>query len=243
MINKPEQIASDLSRIVKGDIYSDIIHRTAYSTDASIYRILPQCVVMPQDENDVAAVTKYAKEHNIPIVARGGGTGVAGESLSDGIVFVMGKYMNKILGVENNGEFVTCQPGAVLDELNQYLAKYGRKIGPDPSSASRALVGGCLANNATGAHSLQYGYMGDYVERIKAVTVDGDIVTFDNNFDPEITVEELKKKIDNRERFFLLDVREPIETRISSIGGELIPLNDLPRRINELNKDDEIIIY
>ena len=64
-----------------------------------------------------------------------------------------------------------------------------------------------------------------------------------NNFDPEITVEELKKKIDNRERFFLLDVREPIETRISSIGGELIPLKDLPHRIDELNKDDEIIIY
>lgn len=64
-----------------------------------------------------------------------------------------------------------------------------------------------------------------------------------NNFKPEITVEELKKKIDNNEKFFLLDVREPIETRISSIGGELIPLKDLPHRMNELNKDDEIIVY
>ena len=65
----------------------------------------------------------------------------------------------------------------------------------------------------------------------------------DNDFKQEITVEELKKKIDNKEKFLLLDVREPIETRISSIGGELIPLNDLPGRINELNRDDEIIIY
>ncbi len=62
--------------------------------------------------------------------------------------------------------------------MNKYLAKYGRKIGPDPSSASRAVIGGCVANNATGSHSLQYGYMGDYVETIEAVTVDGDIVTF-----------------------------------------------------------------
>jgi molybdopterin/thiamine biosynthesis adenylyltransferase/rhodanese-related sulfurtransferase len=65
----------------------------------------------------------------------------------------------------------------------------------------------------------------------------------DGDFKLDITVEELKKKIDNKEKFFLLDVREPIETRISSIGGELIPINDLPNRLNELNKDDEIIVY
>ncbi|MEJ2648472.1 MAG: FAD-linked oxidase C-terminal domain-containing protein, partial [Sedimentisphaerales bacterium] len=185
MTNNPEQIASDLSSIVRGDIYADIVHRAAYSTDASIYRIVPQCVIMPRDAGDVAAVIKYAGENNIPVVARGAGTGTAGESLSSGITFDMSRYMNKIIGAENDGETVTCQPGVVLDDLNRYLARYKRKIGPDPSSASRAVVGGCLANNATGSHSLQYGYMGNYVESIEAVTADGNIVTFRNNFDPE----------------------------------------------------------
>lgn len=177
-------LMSSLTGIVRGDIFFDIIHRAAYSTDASIYRILPQCVIMPKDAQDVAAVIKYAAEHNIPVVARGGGSGVAGESLSSGIVFDMNRYMNKIIGTENNGQTVTCQPGVVLDDLNLYLSQFGRKIGPDPSSASRAVVGGCLANNATGAHSLQYGYMGNYVESIEAVTADGNVVTFRNNFDP-----------------------------------------------------------
>jgi FAD/FMN-containing dehydrogenase/Fe-S oxidoreductase len=182
---EPEQIASDLSRIIRGEIFADIIYRAAYSTDASIYRIVPLCVIMPRDAADVAAVVKYAGDNNITITARGGGTGVAGESLSPGIVFDMSRYMSKIIGVENNGEIVTCQPGIVLDDLNQYLSQYGRKIGPDPSSASRAAVGGCVANNATGAHSLQYGYMGNYIESIEAVMADGNIITFRNNFSPE----------------------------------------------------------
>ncbi len=115
MISKPEQISSDLSSIISGDIFIDIIHRAAYSTDASIYRILPLCVIMPKDVNDIVAVVKYARENNIPVVARGAGTGVAGESLTTGIVFDMNRYMNEIIGVENNGEIVTCQPGVVLD--------------------------------------------------------------------------------------------------------------------------------
>ena len=185
MINTPEQIASELSRIIQGDIYIDMPHRVAYSTDASIYRIIPNCIVMPRDAGDIAAVLKFAHSENIPVVARGAGTGVAGESLSSGIIFDMTRYMNKIIGVENNGEIVTCEPGVVLDDLNKYLSGYDRKIGPDPSSSNRAVVGGCLGNNATGAHSLQYGHIGDYVESVEVVLASGDIVTLSNNYDPQ----------------------------------------------------------
>ena len=72
--------------------------------------------------------------------------------------------------------------GVVLDELNGYLAKWGRKIGPDPSSANRAVIGGVVANNATGSHSLQFGYIADYVERIQVVLPNGEIVEFTNDF-------------------------------------------------------------
>ena len=185
MKNEPEQIASDLSAIVNGDVYADILHRAAYSTDASIYRIVPQCVVVPRDAGDISAVLKYARAKKIPVVARGAGSGVAGESLCSGIVFDMTRYMNRILGAEEQGQKVICEPGVVLDDVNRYLAQFGRKIGPDPSSANRAVVGACVANNSTGAHWLQYGYIGDYVESIEAITSDGSVVEFKNDFDPE----------------------------------------------------------
>ncbi|MHC4728279.1 MAG: FAD-binding oxidoreductase, partial [Planctomycetota bacterium] len=148
MKTEPEQIASDLAKAVRGDVFSDILHRAAYSTDASIYRIIPKCVVAPRDTGDVAAVVKYAHTKEIPVVARGAGSGLAGESLGSGIVFDMTRYMNRIIEIKDQGQTVVCEPGVVLDELNKALAGFGRKIGPDPSSANRAVIGGVVANNS-----------------------------------------------------------------------------------------------
>jgi FAD/FMN-containing dehydrogenase/Fe-S oxidoreductase len=140
---------------------------------------------VPRDAGDVAAVVRYACARKIPFVARGAASGLAGESLCTGIVFDMTRYMNAIISVEDDGQRVVCEPGVVLDDVNKYLARFGRRIGPDPSSANRATVGGCVANNSTGAHSLQYGYMGDYVESVKALLADGSVVQLKNNLDPE----------------------------------------------------------
>ena len=184
MDSRPQQIAADLAGIVRGDVLADILQRTAYSSDASIYRIVPQCVVAPRDTGDVVAVVKYAGARGIPVVARGAGTGLAGEALSAGIVFDMTRYMNRIIGSDGDAQAVTCEPGIVLGELNKHLAKSGRKIGPDPSSANRATVGGGVANNSTGSHSLQYGYLSDCIEAIEAVLADGSVVEFKNDCDP-----------------------------------------------------------
>jgi FAD/FMN-containing dehydrogenase len=182
---KPQQIASDLSEAVRGDVYADILHRVAYSTDASIYRIVPKCIVAPRDVDDVITVVKYARTKSIPVVARGAGSGLAGESLSSGIVFDMTKYMNRIIEVKDEGQTVVCEPGVVLDDLNKVLAKFGRKIGPDPSSANRAVIGGVVANNSTGSHSLEYGFIADHVVSIEAVLANGSLSEFKNNFNPE----------------------------------------------------------
>jgi len=184
MVQLRTDIAGDLAKVVRGDVFADILHRAAYATDASIYQILPGCVVAPRDGADIAAVVKYAADKGIPLAARGAGSGVAGEALCSGIVFDMTRYMNRIISVSDDGGIVVCEPGAVLDDVNNRLAEYGRKIGPDPSSSNRATVGGCVANNSTGAHSLQYGYTGDYVESVEAVLADGSIIEFKNNFDP-----------------------------------------------------------
>jgi len=172
-----------------------MLHRIAYSSDASIYQIVPSCVVYPRDAEDIASVVKYAKNNNIPVAARGAGSGVAGESLCNGILLDVTRYMNKIIGIENEGQLVVCEPGVVLDDLNNHLAGMGRKIGPDPSTSNRAVIGGCVANNATGAHSLQFGYIGDYVERIEAVLADGNIVELTNNSDPKQLKNDTLKRI------------------------------------------------
>ena len=178
MNKEPSQLAAELRKLVGGDVFADIIHRVALSTDASSYRIVPQCVVAPRDAGDIVAVLGYAAEHAIPVAARGAGSGVAGESLCSGIVFDMTRHMKRILDVA--GETVTCEPGAVLDDVNKRLSELRRKIGPDPSSANRATVGGVVANNATGAHSLQYGHIARHVERIEAVLPDGTTAEFTN---------------------------------------------------------------
>lgn len=177
-------IGGDLEQIMRGDVFVDMLHRAAYSSDASIYRIIPACVLVPRDIDDIVATVKYAAENNIPVVARGAGSGVAGESLSSGIVLDIRRYMNRIISAEQNGKIVFTQPGVVLDDLNGFLSKYKRKIGPDPSTSNRAVIGGCVANNSTGAHSLQYGYMADYVESLEAVLSDGSVVEFQNDFQP-----------------------------------------------------------
>lgn len=184
MLEKPQKVAADLANVVAGEVYTDILHRAAYSTDASIYQIVPAIVVQPRDAADIAATVKYAAHHGIPVVARGAGSGVAGEALGSGIIFDMTRYMNRIVNVGDGGRSVTCEPGVVLDDLNKCLLGFGRKIGPDPSTGNRATIGGCVANNSTGAHSLLYGYMADYVEHIKAVLADGTIIRFSNDVDP-----------------------------------------------------------
>lgn len=181
---KPEKISSDIRKLISGNAYADILHRTAFSIDASIYKITPACVVAPRNTEDIAAVVGYAHRQGIPVVARGAGSGVAGEALSTGIVFDMKQYMNKIISIENDGASVTSQPGAVLDEVNDRLKSYNRKIGPDPSTGNRATIGGCVANNSTGAHSLKYGYIGDYIQSIEAVLADGTVAEFENNSNP-----------------------------------------------------------
>lgn len=175
---EPSQIAADLAPLVQGDVFADIIRRAAFSTDASSYRIVPQCVVAPRDVQDIVAVVRYAAENGLPVAARGAGSGLAGESLCRGIVFDMTRYMKRILHVD--GETITCEPGVVLDDVNKRLLELGRKIGPDPSSANRATVGGVVGNNATGAHSLQYGHIAAYVERVEAVLPDGSVAEFRN---------------------------------------------------------------
>lgn len=173
-----EQIGAELAGCITGQVSVDIYNRIAFSTDASMYRIVPQCVVSARNEADIIAVICYAAENHIPVVPRGAGSGIAGESLTSGIVLDVRRYMHSIIQTADDGSWVRVQPGVVLDQLNMHLSKWHRKIGPDPSSSNRAVMGGVVANNSTGAHSLQYGYIADYVQSVRSVLADGNCCEF-----------------------------------------------------------------
>jgi len=179
-----KHITNDLARLLEGEVLFDIYNRIVYSTDASIYQIRPLCVVCPLNADDVVKTVKYAAENNISIAPRGAGSGVAGECLTDGIVIDTTKHMNGIIGINEDHSRVTVQPGVVLDDLDNYLEPFGKRIGPDPSSSNRATVGGIIANNATGAHSLLYGYIAGHLESVDMVLADGTKSRFTNDVDP-----------------------------------------------------------
>ena len=178
MKSSPEDIYTHLSPLLEGDVLVDRLSRLLYSTDASIYEVEPKAVVLPRTVEDVVRVVKFAGEEGIPIFARGGGSGLAGESLGPGIVLDFSKYMNHILEVNEAEGFVRCGPGIVLSVLNETLARFGKFCAPDPASGSRCTLGGMVANNAAGVHSLYYGVTRDQVISLEAVLADGDLNSF-----------------------------------------------------------------
>jgi FAD/FMN-containing dehydrogenase len=142
-----------------------------YAHDESIFTVMPMAVAHPKHVEDVQAVLAFCQEHQVPITARGGGSGTAGQSIGRGIVMDMRTHMNALLDIQTNKAFV--QPGLFLGELNDRACKLGKKFGPDPGSQAYAAMGGVVANNAAGAHALAYGMTRDHVLGLSCVLADG----------------------------------------------------------------------
>jgi FAD/FMN-containing dehydrogenase/Fe-S oxidoreductase len=172
---KRGRVLDDLKGFVKGELLFDDITRTLYSTDASIFQVRPAGVVVPRDEEDVQALVRYAGANGVPLIARGAGTGVAGEALGGGIILDMSRHFRAI--GEIGSETVRVQPGVTYRELNARLAEVGRRFAPDPASGAVCTIGGMLANNASGAHALRFGYTRDHVQSLRVVLDSGDAVS------------------------------------------------------------------
>jgi FAD/FMN-containing dehydrogenase/Fe-S oxidoreductase len=167
-----ERIRDDLKGIVKGELLFDDLSRLLYSTDASIFEVQPAGVVVPRDEEDVQALVRYAGEHKVPLIARGAGSGVAGESLGSGLIVDLSKHFRAILEV--GAETVRVQPGVVYRDLARELARIGRRFAPDPADVECTL-GGMLANNASGARAFRHGFTRDHVIQLRAVLDNGEV--------------------------------------------------------------------
>ncbi|MCP8313082.1 MAG: FAD-binding oxidoreductase, partial [archaeon] len=175
--DKSIDIASDLKKIVKGEVRFDDVSRALYSTAACIFKIMPMGIVIPKDEEDVIKVVKYAYTHKIPITARGSGSSLAGQALGEGIIIDFSKYMNKILEINEKESHVRVQPGVVLADLNKALSSINKLFPLDPSSGNWCTIGGMIANNAGGARSAKYGDTRAYTMSLKIVLANGEVIT------------------------------------------------------------------
>ena len=168
------RFAQRLRGEIDGEVRFDDLTRGLYSTDASIYQIRPLGVVIPRTMAAALATIQACAQEQVPVMARGGGTSQCGQTVNEAIVVDCSKYLAALENVDLATMTATVQPGIVLDRLNRLLKKDGVFFPIDPSTASRATIGGMTANNSSGARSIRYGNMVHNVRRIEGVLQTGE---------------------------------------------------------------------
>jgi FAD/FMN-containing dehydrogenase/Fe-S oxidoreductase len=167
------ELQRDLRRRVDGEVRFDAGSRGAYSTDASNYRQVPIGVVVPRTVEAGATAVAVCREHGVPVVSRGGGTSLAGQSCNVAVVIDWSKYCHGVVSVDPDARTCVVEPGTVLDELNEALAEHGLMFGPRPATHDHCTLGGMLGNNSCGATAQAYGKTVDNVTRLEVLTYDG----------------------------------------------------------------------
>src|SRR5947207_3225189 len=172
-------LAARMAGEIHGRVARDALTLGLYTTDASNYRVPPDLVVVPRDVDDLTTALALAREAGAPVALRGGGTSMAGNCLG-GVVIDVSRHLNRILHLDPDRAEAVVEPGVVLTDLVAAARPHGLTFAADPSSASRATLGGMIANNACGAHSVAWGTTSDNLRAVDVVTADGGRLTFDN---------------------------------------------------------------
>ncbi|HEV2780055.1 MAG TPA: FAD-linked oxidase C-terminal domain-containing protein [Actinophytocola sp.] len=167
-----------LRRDLSGEVAFDDYTRHLFARDASMYAITPVGVVFPRDADDVVAAVAAAGEHGVPIIPRGAGTSLAGQTVGAGLVIDMSRHMHRILELDPEARTARVEPGVVQDELNRAAAGHGLMFGPDTSTSNRATLGGMIGNNSAGSGSVRYGMTIDHVRALDVVLSDASTATF-----------------------------------------------------------------
>jgi hypothetical protein len=155
------------------DVRTDLYSRMFYSTDASIYQVMPYGVLLPRTTDDVQAAVELSAQYGVALLPRTSGSSLVGQAVNEALVIDFTRHLDALLEVNEEEHWVRVQPGIVLDELNQAVRQYGLQFGPDPASSNRAAIGGIVSNNSTGAHSILYGMTADHVLEMKVLLSDG----------------------------------------------------------------------
>src|SRR5688572_4604173 len=164
-----------LKAVIAGEVRFDRVSRALYSTDASVYQIEPLGVVVARNRDDIITTVRLCHEFRCPLTLRGGGTSQAGQAVGGGVILDTSKHVNRLLDVDVERRTARVEPGIVLDELNSRLKPHNLRFAPDISTASRATLGGMMANNSAGARSVLYGITLHHVLEQQVVFADGSL--------------------------------------------------------------------
>jgi FAD/FMN-containing dehydrogenase/Fe-S oxidoreductase len=184
-----DTLQRDLENATSGEVRFDKVSRGIYSTDGSVYQIMPAGVVIPRSADDVIDTLRVCREHGVSVTARGGGTSQSGQAVGAGVQIDFSKYMRRIVEFDAEAATVVVEPGIVVDELNNQLKPHGLQLPIDLSTASRATIGGMIANNSSGTRSIIYGTTMDYVLELEMLLSDGSVVQL-----RPLDTEELERK-------------------------------------------------
>ncbi|WP_278757291.1 FAD-binding and (Fe-S)-binding domain-containing protein, partial [Corynebacterium stationis] len=172
---------SVFKKMARSGMREDMTTRAAYSSDASIFRRIPKAVIEPKSADDIRDGIEIAKQRGWSIISRGGGTSVAGNAIGTGLIIDTSRYFNRILDIDVENRTATVEPGVVCDGLRDAVAEFGLTYGPDPSTHSRCTIGGMVANNACGSHSVAYGTAAENLVSVTLMLANGEEVTFDGS--------------------------------------------------------------
>ncbi|MGD8815606.1 MAG: FAD-linked oxidase C-terminal domain-containing protein [Acidobacteriota bacterium] len=176
MVDYRRELESNLSSRIEGEVRFDRGSRAIYATDASNYRQVPIGVVLPKSKDDVIATLEACRQHGAPVLARGGGTSLAGQCCNVAVVLDMSKYYNDILDLDPDRRTARIQPGLVLDDLRHAANRHGLTFGPDPATHSHCTLGGMMGNNSCGIHSVLAGKTVDNIVSLEVLTYDGAVL-------------------------------------------------------------------
>lgn len=173
----------------EGVIHTDDLHKNIYSTDASVYQILPQAVSIPKTISDLKLLIDFASKNNTSLIPRTAGTSLAGQVVGKGIIVDVSKHFTQILDFNAKNNTIRVQPGVIRDELNIYLKPFGVFFGPNTSTSNRCMIGGMVGNNSSGTTSIQYGTTRDKVKSVTCLLSDAKEVVFE-----EMSIQEAIQK-------------------------------------------------
>lgn len=205
---------NELGKQVSGDLRADDYNLTLYSTDASIYQVKPYGVLIPKTIEDIQAAVETAAKYKVPILARAAGSSLAGQAVNEALVIDTTRHLDQILEINTEEHWVRVQPGLVLDELNLKLKPLGWQFGPDPASSNRAAMGGIVANNSTGSHSILYGMTADHVLETEVILSDGTMTHF-GPLEPEQLAQKARKN--GLEGQIYRQIQERVSTQAGTI--------------------------
>jgi FAD/FMN-containing dehydrogenase/Fe-S oxidoreductase len=182
----------DLEAGVQGVVALDAGTLALYTSDASNYRRVPLAVVIPETVDDCVAAVRACAAHRVPIIPRGGGTSIAGNSVGTGVVIDTSRHLRAIIGVDPAARTATVQPGVILDDLRAAAAEHGLTFAPDPSTHTRCTIGGMIGNNACGNRALGYGRTVDNIESLTVLFGNGEEAVYADGVSSGETAERLQ---------------------------------------------------